>query len=503
MSIAMLLDMVSSAFGDRVSLGSSAQGTTYTRLSETVAGGAALLRDREARSVAFIGLNSPALPTLLLTAATAGVPLAPLNYRLDTTSLGRLLDRLDRPTVVADPAFAEVAGVGDRDVVTTPDWLAAAAATPPTSGPTEDDDTAPAVLLFTSGTTAIPKCVVLRHGHLLSYVLTTVEFGAAGPADCALVSVPPYHVAAIGSALSNIYAGRRIAYLPNFSPQAWLATVRDEGVTSAMVVPTMLGRIVEHLAGGPAECPSLATLAYGGARMPAPLLTEALRAFPTTGFINAYGLTETSSTVTVLTPEDHRIALSSEEPRVRALLSSVGRPVPGVEAEVRTADGAVLPPGEMGELWVRGEQISGEYRDEGPVLDAAGWFPTRDLARIAADGYVFLEGRADDIIIRGGENISPAEVEDVLLEHPAVRETAVVGVPDDEWGERLVAVVVPAEPAAQEVLRDHVRRRLRGSRTPDEIVFRDELPVTPMGKILRRQLIRDLSPARSSHEDAP
>jgi acyl-CoA synthetase (AMP-forming)/AMP-acid ligase II len=226
-----------------------------------------------------------------------------------------------------------------------------------------------------------------------------------------------------------------------------------------------------------------------------------LRAFPATGFVNAYGLTETASTITLLSPEDHRAAVGSAEPHVRARLSSVGRPVPGVQAQVRAADGTVLGPGQTGELWVRGEQVSGEYRDEGTALDEAGWFPTRDRARIDADGYVYLDGRADDTIIRGGENISPAEIEEVLLTHPAVRDAVVVGVPDEEWGERLVAVVVPAGPDTPEpdVLRAHVRQRLRGSRTPDEVVFRAGLPVTPMGKVLRRQLVRELAPVPAGH----
>jgi acyl-CoA synthetase (AMP-forming)/AMP-acid ligase II len=506
----MLLDMAASAFGDRVALGSLADGTSYQELARASAGGAALLSCMDVQSVAFVGLNSPALPVLLFTAARAGLPLAPLNYRLDATALRRLLDRLDRPLVVADPAFAGIVGGGGRLVVTTPDWLAAAAAagadgTHCAGDSGLDDDTTPAVLLFTSGTTAEPKCVILRHRHLLSYLLATVEFGAAAGTDCALASVPPYHVAAVGSALSNVYAGRRIAYLPDFSPQAWLATVRDEGVTSAMVVPTMLARIVGHLDGGPAGCPGLTTLAYGGARMPARLLAEALGAFPATGFVNAYGLTETSSTITVLTPEDHRTAIESAEPHVRARLSSVGRPVPGVQAEVRTADGTALAAGGTGELWVRGAQVSGEYQDSRPVLDQAGWFPTRDRARIDSGGYVFLDGRADDTIIRGGENISPAEIEEVLLEHPAVQDAVVLGIPDEEWGERLVAVVVPARSVAPEpeVLRGYVRQRLRGSRTPDEVVFLAELPVTPMGKVLRRQLADDLSRIEAGQREFP
>ena len=517
MSISLLLDMAAAAFADRVALGSSADAITYERLARLAAGGAADLRARQAGSVAFVGLNSPALPALLFAAAQAGIPVAPLNYRLGAEALRRLLDRLERPLVVADPAFASAvfasaAGGGGRTVVSTPEWLAAAAAGSGASAASAGsgaagthsgaggDDAAAAVLLFTSGTTAEPKCVVLRHRHLTSYLLATVEFGSAGSSECALVSVPPYHVAAIGSALSNIYSGRRIAYLPDFTPQAWLARVREDGVTSAMVVPTMLARIVEYLDGSPAGCPSLASLAYGGARMPASLLAAALRAFPATGFVNAYGLTETSSTITVLTPEDHRQALESADPKIRARLSSVGRPVPGVQAQVRAADGTVVSAGATGELWVRGEQVSGEYRDQGSVLDDAGWFPTRDRARTDSDGYVYLAGRADDTIIRGGENISPAEIEEVLLAHPAVRDAVVVGVPDDEWGERMVAVVVPAAgagAAAREELRAHVRQRLRGSRTPDEVIFRAELPANPMGKILRRQLAAELTRAPS------
>src|SRR5690606_29022404 len=154
------------------------------------------------------------------------------------------------------------------------------------------------------------------------------------------------------------------------------------------------------------------------------------------------------------------------------------------------ADGTVLPPGSSGELWVRGPQVSGEYRGAGSLLDSDGWFRTRDLARFDGDGYLFVEGRADDTIIRGGENIAPAEIEDVLLRHPGVREAAVVGLPDEEWGEPLGAVVVPHQgvDVEAETLRSWVRRRLRGAKTPDVVLFREELPYTPTGKLLRREL---------------
>ena len=234
--------------------------------------------------------------------------------------------------------------------------------------------------------------------------------------------------------------------------------------------------------------------------MPRVVLERALRAFPDCGFVNAYGLTETSSTIALLSPEDHRAALAAHDEAARARLSSVGRPVPGVEMQIRDAAGNPVPPGVVGELWVRGPQVSGEYVDEGSVLDEQGWFPTRDRAWFDDAGYLFIEGRADDTIIRGGENIAPAEIEEAILEHPAVHDAAVVGVPDDEWGERVVAVVVRRAGAEldAEQLRGWVRARLRGSRTPDEVVWRDELPRTPLGKIVRREIVDDLL----AHADA-
>ena len=175
----------------------------------------------------------------------------------------------------------------------------------------------------------------------------------------------------------------------------------------------------------------------------------------------------------------------------------MGQPVPGVELQIRGEDGAVLGPGETGELFVRGEQVSGRYTGIGSVLDENGWFPTKDIAVLDADGYLFIGGRSDDTIIRGGENIAPAELEEVLVEHPQVRDVAVVGVEDPRWGQAIVAVVVPAdgiEPDPEE-LREFVRKSLRGSRTPDRVVFRDELPTTATGKVLRREIVQELRAA--------
>ena len=382
--------------------------------------------------------------------------------------------------------------------MTSQEFVAAARSAEPVAEFADPD--AVAVVLFTSGTTSKPKAVELTHNNLTSYITGTVEYASADPGDAALICVPPYHIAGVSAALSNLYAGRKMVYLTNFDAGEWVRLVGTENVTSATVVPTMLDRIVGVLDTTKATLPSLRTLAYGGSKVALPLVRQALALLPEVGFVNAYGLTETSSTIAVLTPDDHRAALASTDATGLRRLGSVGQPVPGIEVQIRAEDGTVLGPGETGELFVRGEQVSGRYTDIGSVLDEQGWFPTRDVAMLDEGGYLFLGGRSDDTIIRGGENIAPAEIEDVLVEHPHVRDCAVVGPEDPEWGQIIVAVVVAAPGTAPDAedLRAHVRAQLRGSRTPDRVVFRDELPTNATGKILRRELVDELNASKES-----
>src|SRR5690606_10808601 len=207
-----------------------------------------------------------------------------------------------------------------------------------------------------------------------------------------------------------------------------------------------------------------------------------------------YGLTETSSTIALLDPEAHRAAAASDDPAVRRRLGSVGRALPGVEIEVRGPEGRALGPGETGEVYVRGAQVAGEYLGAGARLGADGWFPTRDQGFLDADGFLFVAGRLDDVIVRGGENLSPGEIEAVLRAHPDVADCAVVGVPDPEWGEAVAAAVVPRPGASPdpEALRAFVRGQLRSSRTPERIALCDALPYTETGKLLRRRVRAEL-----------
>lgn len=353
-----------------------------------------------------------------------------------------------------------------------------------------------AVLLFTSGTTGEPKAAVLRHRHLVSYILGSVEFASADASDAALVSVPPYHVAGIAAIASSVYAGRRIVQLDSFTPERWADLARAERITNAMVVPTMLVRIVDALEqSGDSKLPDLRALSYGGGKMPLPVIEAAMRLLPDVDFTNAYGLTETSSTIAVLTPDDHREAASSTDPAVRRRLSSLGKPLPGIELEIRGPGGEALGAGETGEICVRGEQISGEYVGLPSRVGDDGWFPTRDAGWLDDGGYLHLDGRIDDVIVRGGENISPGEVEAVILEHEAVADCAVVGVPDEQWGEAVAAVVVAraGRTVTADDIHEWVRSRLRSSRAPQLVAVRDELPYNETGKLLRRRVRDDLA----------
>lgn len=494
-----MLEMARSVHADRVAIGGRADGLTFERLHELALHGAERIRRTGSRSVVFVGVNGPAWPVCMYAAAATGVPVAPLNYRLSSERLGALAARLPEPLVIADDRYLSALREGGvTDVVESRSWLRSLEEVDDDPSPRDDGDDpdAPAVILFTSGTTSEPKGVVLRHAHLSAYVVQTVDFGSAGAGDAALVSVPPYHVAGVGTILTNVYAGRRLTYLPDFTPADWLRLVRDEGITQAMLVPTMLARIMDEVDDGqPVEVPTLRSIAYGGAPMPRPVLVRALDAFPATGFVNSYGLTETSSTIAVLGPDEHREAHASHDPVVVARLGSVGRPVPGIEAVVRADDGTELPTGELGELWVRGAQVSAEYMEQGTSADADGWFATRDQAYVDREGYLYIVGRADDTIIRGGENIAPAEIESVLRQHPEVADVGVVGRPDEEWGQRIVAAIVPARGATLDTgqVRAWAREHLRGSRTPDDVVLVQDLPYSPLGKLVRRDLEKALA----------
>jgi acyl-CoA synthetase (AMP-forming)/AMP-acid ligase II len=497
MNIALLLEMAAEAAPDRVGLVCDGKRWTYAELLSAARGAFELVEQSGAQYVALLDESSEAAVIALFGAALAGVPYCPLNYRLADEDLAALLGRIAPALVIGDEErVSRIAADHGHTVMLREEFRIQAQEAVPDSADREyDPGEGIAVQLFTSGTTAAPKAAILRHSNLLGYILGSVEFASADEEDAALVVVPPYHIAGISAIMSSIYAGRRMVMLPSFSPEGWLKLVESEQVTNAFVVPTMLGRIIAELEKTPADVSSLRAVAYGGGKMPLEVIQKALALFPETGFTNAYGLTETSSTIALLGPDDHRAALASDDPKIRARLSSLGQALPTVEIEIRDEDGNPLPPGEAGEIYVRGEQVSGEYKGKS-ALTADGWFPTRDAGYIDEDGYIFLSGRADDVIVRGGENMSPGEIEDVLLAHPAIADACACAVPSIEWGEAVgIALVVregQVEPSEDEI-KELIRARLRSSRVPDRIAFVPELPYNEMGKLLRREVKKILA----------
>ena len=357
------------------------------------------------------------------------------------------------------------------------------------------DGEGPAVLLYTSGTTAAPKAAVLRHRHLTSYVIGTVEFAGAGPDEAVLVSVPPYHVAGLANLLSNLYLGRRIVYLAQFDAAGLgRRPCGGEAITNAMVVPTMLARICDVLDADGAGLPSLRALSYGGARTPATVLQRVMALLPDVDLTNAYGLTETSSTIAVLGPDDHRAARDGD-PAATARLSSAGRVLPTVEVEVRGGLGEPLPAGEPGEIWVRGEQVSGEYAGrEAPARrrragsrpgTAAGSTPTatcssRAAATTRSSGAARTSPRPRSRRCCCSTPTSPS------ARSSASPTTSGASASPRWWWLRPGATVDAATSRRSPAGRCGARRRPRSSPSPTPC------PFTETGKLLRRVVQADL-----------
>ena len=489
MNFVMLLEMAAGACGDRVAFKDAlaGQSISYSGLYKAAESKAQVLRESGVGYCALLDTANLTVPVALFASGWAGIPYVPINYRLTAEEIDALLDRVSPAFLVTDSE--RKTQYSDRHSLIVHDRSSFQEIKPLVSNEidswsNEAEDIG--VLLFTSGTTGVPKAAIMRQRHLVSYVLT-MDFMSADEEEATLVSVPPYHIAGIAAILSSVYACRKVIQLGTFDPLNWLEVARQESVTSAFVVPTMLSRIVDALEGKQsADLPDLKALSYGGGKMPLPVIHRAMDLFPETEFTNAYGLTETSSTITVLGPEEHRAAASGTDESTRKRLTSAGLPLPGIEITIRDSDGQELLPNQHGEIFVRGDQVSGEYEGLGSRVNEEGWFPTRDAGYIDDLGYLFLDGRADDIIVRGGENLSPGEIEDVLREHEAVHDAAVVGIPSVEWGEAVVAAVELKHKVDISDLQDLVRQQLRSSRVPEQIKVVDELPYNETGKLLRR-----------------
>lgn len=441
--------------------------------------------------IAVCDLNSAGLVALTLAAWRAGRAVVPLNVRARGEELEYLVGGCDAAAVFAGERYLEPVGAAAAGRIPV-EPVPTAAEAGAEQVPVDVGEDAVAVGLFTSGSTARPKLIELSHGNVFAHVTSTTELPVDGPQGAVVVAAPLFHIAAFGSICTGLFGGRRLVLLEEFDAQAWLDAVEREAATHAFLVPTMLKRVIDAPSFSPERVAGLTTVSYGAAPMPPTLLGRILDVFPTSvGFVNAFGQTETTSTVTMLTPDDHRLEGDpAQVERKRRRLRSVGRAIEGVELAVLDPGGSPCPAGTVGEVAVRGARV---MRGGDPAGGGDGWLRTRDLGYLDEGGYLFLVGRANDLIIRAGENVAPAEVEAVLAAHPGVADVAVAGVADEELGERIGAVLV-ARPGAEldpaEVVA-FARSRLAAFKKPEVIAVVDEIPRSPLGKV-RRPLVRDL-----------
>lgn len=481
---------------------------TYADLNDQVARLCAVFKQfglARGDVVALLDTNSDLYIECYYAAAQAGLTFLPLNYRAKDAELEYMINTAQAKALLVGDRYLELIskiqsrlcasrivaiGGGTRGLPRLVDLMANAA---PDESEAEVDDDDISVLMYTSGTTSLPKGVQLRFRDFTAYVTANVEMADGTDRGVALVCVPFYHIAGTTAYMTNIWTGRKLIVMPQFEARAWLDLVQRERVTHAFVVPTMMKQIIDESSFANSDLSSLTNLAYGGAAMPVQVIRRAIEVFPKhVGFVNAYGQTETTSSLTVLGPDDHRIEGTPEQIELKLKrLNSIGKPLPDVEIRVRGEDGNFLPAGQVGEIIIRTPRIMKGYagRDDDARMPD-GWRATGDLGWLDSGGYVFFAGRKDDMIIRGGENIAPAEIETVLMSHPAVDECAVIGVSSVEWGQTVKAFVVVRKGKAvtEQELAEFCRSRLASFKRPERIEFIDALPKNPLGKIMRKDL---------------
>ena len=519
MNAAEFLSISAAVVPDRVAMADPDDSCTYADLQARVyrlAHAFKALQVGKGRNVGVMAVNSTAFIELFHATATVGATFVPLNYRAKPEELTYMINTAEVNVLFISERYhpllqeirSSIPGVEhvyaldfQSDDISTLQDLRDQGSDDPIFPETDDDD--PSLVIYTSGTTALPKGVVLTHKAISAFVLNT-----QGPADPAgeqeinLVSVPLFHIAGATQMIGPIFSGRKLAILPQFDPAAWLATVERERVTHAFVVPTMLKRLMDIDDFDSYDISSLVNITYGAAPMPFEIVRQAIDVFDC-GLMNAYGQTEATGSMTFLGPDDHRLDGTPEENELKLKrLRSVGSPMPDIEVGILGPSGDELPAGEPGEICIAGERIMREYQGRAEETSDAiqgKWLHTGDIGYMDDDNYLFITGRLKDLIIRGGENIAPAEIEQVLEEHPAIREAAVVGMPDVEWGETVLAIVVgTGVEASQDQLTEFVKSHLASYKAPARYEWVDELPRNHMGKVLKNDLREQFVPAESN-----
>ena len=445
--------------------------------------------------VAYLDRSSPEVIELLFAASKIGAVLVPLNWRLAPPELAAVVVDARAPVLIAGPAYREVAEDVLERLSPAPDlvvvgeayegWLAAHEPRDP-GGRGQAGDVI--VQMYTSGTTGVPKGVLTTHRNLAVTAQTSLRW-AFDERSVSLTPLPMFHIGGIGWTYCGLWHGATTILVRDFEPTGVLDILERRRVTNAVLVPTMLQMLTAVPGAAKRDYSALRSIAYGAAPITTPVLKATLQTFGC-ALLGLYGLTESTGGVVALEPEDHDPGGPREH-----LLRSAGRPYPWVELRIADpATGGPVGADVVGEVWLRGPNVTPGYfnrpAETGAALTPDGWLRTGDGGYVDEDGYLFLTDRIKDMIVTGGENVYPVEVEEALAQHADVADVAVIGVPHPHWGEAVKALVVP-RPGARTGPDDLIafaRERLAGYKLPRSVEFVTELPRTPSGKVLKREL---------------
>lgn len=492
------------ALGDHPALISEAETLSYAELDERanqVANGLIALGLEPGGRIAILAKNCVAFFELLYGISRAGMTVLPLNWRLAAPELAAILDDAEVECLFFDDAFTESvrriqalrAGLGHviriggecRDGADYAAWRRSQKRTDPCC-PVAPEDVM--IQFYTSGTTGAPKGVQISHRASRAMRLMEVAFQGSwadwSANDVAIVALPNFHLSGTSWAVQWLARGATCVLQTQVDPEAFLKAIETHSVTQLFAVPTVIQMMLDSPTIATLDTSSLRNIFYGGMSMPLPLLRRALSVFKC-DFIQIYGMTENNGTICYLTPQDH---LSGDE----QLLRACGRPVAGIDMRICDADGRDVAFGTVGEICIRSPSLMNGYWKR-PELDDevrfGEYYRTGDAGYRDDRGYLYLVDRLKDMIVSGGENIYPAEVERVLLQHPAVAEIAIVGVPDARWGEVLKAVIVRRDSTVTaDALMAFARERIAGYKLPKSVDFVQSLPRNANGKILKREL---------------